>query len=110
MVPSSKPFKNVDGEHKAGQWLTQCRENLQKSVDFNRSLLFNPGRRVFAAVFGLRLALQPLVAASNDGIISNKGVGSGTLSRARCILLYCGWRVGGGVNASAVNGTSAHTK
>ena len=62
------------------------------------------------AVFGIRLALQPLVAASNDGIISNKGMGSGTLSQARCILLYCGWRVGGGVNASAVNGPCAHSK
>ena len=50
-VPSSKPFKNVDGEHTAGQWLIQCNEIMQKSMDFNRSLLFNPGRRVFAASF-----------------------------------------------------------
>ena len=50
-VPSSKPFQNVDREHKGGPWLIQCRENLQKSVDFNWSLLFNLGRKVFAASF-----------------------------------------------------------
>ena len=50
-VPSSKPFKNVDGEHKVGPWLIQCNEIMQKSVDVRRSLLFNPGRRVFAARF-----------------------------------------------------------
>ena len=109
-LPSSKPFKNVDGEHTVGPWLIRYDEVLQKSVDFNRSLLFHSVEGSSRPVFGLRLALQPLVSASNGGIISNKGVGSGTLSRARCILLYCGWRVGGGVNASAVNGTSAHTK
>ncbi len=50
-VPSSKPFKNVDGEHTAGQWLFQCNEIMQKSMDFNRSLLFNLGRGVFATSF-----------------------------------------------------------
>ena len=25
-VPSSKPFKNVDGEHRGGPWLIQCDE------------------------------------------------------------------------------------
>ena len=50
-VPSPKPFKNVYREHTAGPWLTQCNEIMQKSVDVNRSLLFNPGRRVFAARF-----------------------------------------------------------
>ena len=50
-VPSSKPFKNVNGEHRGCPWLTQCRKNLQKSVDFNRSLLFNPCRGVFATSF-----------------------------------------------------------
>ena len=47
-VPSPKPFKNVDGEHTAGPWLTQRNEIMQKSVDGNRSLLFNLGRGVFA--------------------------------------------------------------
>ena len=42
-VPSAKPFKNVDGERRGGSWLIQCDEVLQKSVDFNRSLLFNLG-------------------------------------------------------------------
>ena len=50
-VPSPKPFKNVDGEHRAGPWLTQCNKIMQKSVDFNRLLLFNPGRGVFATSF-----------------------------------------------------------
>ena len=50
-VPSPKPFKNVHREHTAGQWLIQCNEIMQKSMDFNRSLLFNPGRRVFATSF-----------------------------------------------------------
>ena len=50
-VPSSKPFKNVDGEHPAGPWLIQCNEVLQTSVDFNRSLLFNLGRWAFVASF-----------------------------------------------------------
>ena len=50
-VPSSKPFKNVDGEHRAGPWLTQCNKIMQKSVGFNRSLLFNPCRGVFATSF-----------------------------------------------------------
>ena len=50
-VPSSKPFKNVDGEHTAGPWLIQCNEIMQKSVGFKRSLLFNPGRGVFATSF-----------------------------------------------------------
>ena len=50
-VPSSKPFKNVDGEHTAGPWLTQCNKIMQKSVGFNRSLLFNPCRGVFATSF-----------------------------------------------------------
>ena len=50
-VPSPKPFINVDGEHKVGPWLIQCNEIMQKSVDVKRSLLFNPGRGVFAARF-----------------------------------------------------------
>ena len=50
-VPSSKPFKNVYDEHTAGPWLIQCDEILQKSVDFNRFLLFNIGRGVFLASF-----------------------------------------------------------
>ena len=50
-VPSSKPFKTVYREHTAGPWLIQCDEILQKSVDFNRSLLFNLGRGVFVASF-----------------------------------------------------------
>ena len=50
-VPSSKPFKNVYDEHTAGPWLIQCDEILQKSVDFNRSLLSSLGRGVFVASF-----------------------------------------------------------
>ena len=50
-VPSSKPFKTVYREHMASPWLTRCDEILQKSVDFNRSLLFNLGRGVFVASF-----------------------------------------------------------
>ena len=50
-VPSSKPFKNVYDEHTAGPWPIQCDEILQKSVDFNRSLLSNLGRGVFVASF-----------------------------------------------------------
>ena len=50
-VPSPKPLKNVYREHTAGPWLTQCNESMQKSVDVNRSLLFNPGRMAFAARF-----------------------------------------------------------
>ena len=41
----------MDGEHRGGPWLIQCDEVLQNSVDFNRSLLLNLGRRVFAARF-----------------------------------------------------------
>ena len=50
--PRQKRFKNVYREHRAGPWLTQCNEIMQKSVDINRLLLFNPCRRVFAARFG----------------------------------------------------------
>ena len=50
-VPSSKPFKNVYREHKAGPWLTQCNEIMQKSVDVNRSLLSSLGRWVIVASF-----------------------------------------------------------
>ena len=50
-VPSPKPFKNVYREHPAGPWLTQCNKIMQKSVGFNRSLLFNPCRGVFATSF-----------------------------------------------------------
>ena len=50
-VPSPKPFKNVYREHTAGPWLTQSNKIMQKSVDFNRSLLFSLGRKVFAASF-----------------------------------------------------------
>ena len=50
-VPSSKPFKTAYREHTAGPWLIQCDEILQKSVDSNRSLLFNLGRGVFVASF-----------------------------------------------------------
>ena len=50
-VPSPKPFKNVHREHTTGPWLTQCNKIMQKSVGFNRSLLFNPCRGVFATSF-----------------------------------------------------------
>ena len=50
-VPSSKPFKNVHREHTTGPWLIQCNKIMQKSVGFNRSLLFNPCRGVFATSF-----------------------------------------------------------
>ena len=98
-VPSSKPFKNVDGEHRAGPWLTQCNEIMQKSVDFNRSLLFNPGRGVFAASFW-----SPTCSSASCFC----------LNRWNHYSLCFGWRVGDAqskcVNASAVNGTCAHTK
>ena len=48
LVPSPKPFKNVYREHTVGPWLNQYDEIMQKSVDFSRSLLFNPSRGVFA--------------------------------------------------------------
>ena len=76
-VPSSKPFKNVDGEHTVGPWLIQYDEVLQKSVDFNRSLLFHSVEGSSPPVFGLRLALQPLVSASTDGIITHYVLGAG---------------------------------
>ena len=76
-LPSSKPFKNVDGEHTVGPCLIQYDEVLQKSVDFNRSLLFHSVEGSSRPVFGLRLALQPLVSASTDGIITHYVLGGG---------------------------------
>ena len=50
-VPSSKPCKTVDREHQVGPWLIQCRQDLQRSVDFKRSLLFKLCRGVVVASF-----------------------------------------------------------
>ena len=41
----------MDQMHNASPWLIQCDQTCQTSLDFSRSLVFNPMQRVSAAVF-----------------------------------------------------------
>ena len=50
-VPSSKPQQTLDQMHNASPWLIQCDQTCQTSLDFSRSLVFNPMQRVSVAVF-----------------------------------------------------------
>ena len=107
-APSSKPLKNVDREHQVGPWHIQCNEVLQKSVGFNCSVLFNPGRRVFVASFWSSSGSSASFASLKPWNPQHSR--QSHLKPGPVCTLYWGWRVGSVVNASAVNGTAAHHK